>query len=111
MRAGLSRFARNRLALLGAFLLICLLLTVFLTPVVFPADPFSLAGRPLQPPDARFLLGTDTLGRNVAAEVAYGARTSLIIGGTVAGLVLTAIVLKKVGDSDVEDLGAEALEA
>jgi peptide/nickel transport system permease protein len=94
MRASLSRFARNRLALLGALLLICLLLTVVLTPVMFPADPFSLAGRPLQPPDARFLLGTDTLGRNVAAEVAYGARTSLIIGiGATLGAILFGVII------------------
>jgi peptide/nickel transport system permease protein len=94
MRAGLSRFARNRLALFGAALLVCLVLMVVLAPVIYPGDPFRLAGRPLQPPDASFLLGTDTLGRDVAAEVVYGARTSLIIGiGATLGAILFGVIV------------------
>ena len=48
----------------------------------------------MQPPGGRFLLGTDTLGRDVAAEIAYGARTSLIIGvgATLAAIVFGAVV-------------------
>jgi peptide/nickel transport system permease protein len=47
----------------------------------------------LQPPGGRFLLGTDTLGRDIAAEIAYGARTSLVIG---VGATLAAIVFGSV---------------
>src|SRR6202049_4182217 len=90
MWAGFARFARNRMALFGAAVLLCLLLLVVLTPVIYPDDPFKLAGPSLQPAGGRFLLGTDTLGRDVAAEIAYGARTSLIIG---VGATLAAIVL------------------
>jgi peptide/nickel transport system permease protein len=89
MRAGLTRFARNRMALFGAAVLACLLLLVALTPVIYPDDPFKLVGPALQPPGGRFWLGTDTLGRDVAAEIAYGARTSLIIG---VGATLAAII-------------------
>jgi peptide/nickel transport system permease protein len=94
MRKGLARFARNRMALFGATVLICLLLLVALTPIIYPADPFKLAGPALQPPGAHFLLGTDTLGRDVAAEIAYGARTSLIIGvgATLAAIAFGAVV-------------------
>jgi peptide/nickel transport system permease protein len=94
MRAGLARFARNRMALFGAAVLLCLLLLVVLTPVIYPDDPFKLAGSALQAPGRRFLLGTDTLGRDVAAEIAYGARTSLIIGvgATLAAIVFGAVV-------------------
>jgi peptide/nickel transport system permease protein len=94
MRAGLTRFARNRMALFGAAVLLCLLVLVALTPVIYPDDPFKLVGPALQPPGARFWLGTDTLGRDVAAEIAYGARTSLIIGvgATLAAIVFGAIV-------------------
>ena len=51
-------------------------------PVVFPKDPLSLAGRPLQWPFAngRFPLGTDATGRDIAAQIFYGARVSLLIG-------------------------------
>ncbi len=94
LRAGLARFARNRLAVAGAAVLILLLLLVALTPLLFPADPFSLVGPALQPPGERFLLGTDTLGRDVAAEIAYGARTSLIIGvGATLGAILFGAVV------------------
>lgn len=89
MRAALKRFARNRMALFGAAVLLVLLALVVLCPLLYPGDPFRLAGPPLQPPGPRFLLGTDTLGRDVAAGVAYGARTSLLIG---VGATLAAIL-------------------
>jgi peptide/nickel transport system permease protein len=94
MWAGLARFARNRMALFGAAVLLCLFLLVVLTPVIYPDNPFKLVGSALQPPGGRFLLGTDTLGRDVAAEIAYGARTSLIIGvgATLAAIVFGAVV-------------------
>ncbi len=94
MRAGLARFSRNRMALFGAALLLALLLLVLSTPVVFPTDPFRLVGPALQPPGGQFLLGTDTLGRDVAAQIAYGARTSLLIGvgATLAAIVFGVIV-------------------
>lgn len=89
MRAALQRFARNRLAVFGTCVLLGLLVLVAISPLVFPGDPFRLAGKPLQPPDRAFLLGTDTLGRDVAAGIAYGARTSLLIGvGSTLGAIL-----------------------
>jgi peptide/nickel transport system permease protein len=40
-----------------------------------------MQGAPFQPPgDSDFLLGSDSLGRDVAAGIAYGARVSLLIG-------------------------------
>src|ERR1700755_3051875 len=94
MRAAFARFARNRMALFGAVVLLCLLLLVVLTPVIYPNDPFKLAGPALQPPGGGFPLGARTLGRDVAAEIAYGARTSLIIGvgATLAAIVFGVIV-------------------
>ncbi len=49
---------------------------------LFPRDPLSLAGRPLIWPGAnpRFWLGTDNSGRDIAAQIFYGARISLLIG-------------------------------
>lgn len=85
----LARFARNRFALAGATLLIGLLALVALTPLLYPGDPFRLVGPALQPPGGRFPFGTDTLGRDVAAGIAYGARTSLLIG---LGATLIAIL-------------------
>ncbi|MGI3778589.1 MAG: ABC transporter permease [Janthinobacterium lividum] len=91
---GLARFARNRLAVAGAALLGCLLLLVALSPVLYPGDPFRLAGPALQPPGRAFLLGTDTLGRDVAAGIAHGARTSLLVGvcATLGAIVFGVVV-------------------
>jgi peptide/nickel transport system permease protein len=89
MQAGLRRFARNRMALFGAAALLLLMALVILCALLYPGDPFRLAGPPLQPPGPRFLLGTDALGRDVAAGIAYGARTSLLIG---VGATLAAIL-------------------
>lgn len=97
MAAFLARFLRNRSAALGLVLLAGVLLLAVFAPVLFPADPFSLAGKPMSPPSPDFLFGTDTLGRDVAAAIAHGAVTSLMIGfvaslaavlfGTVLGAV------------------------
>lgn len=61
-------------------------------PFVFPQDPLSLAGRPLQWPlaNTRFWLGTDPSGRDIAAQIFYGARVSLLIA-MVATLISIAI--------------------
>lgn len=97
MQAALKRFARNRLALLGGLVLLLVLVMALAAPLVYPAGAFALAGQPVQPPGGKFLLGTDTLGRDVAAGIMYGARTSLIIGisatlaATLVGVLFGAI--------------------
>lgn len=107
MQAALKRFARNRLALLGAFILLLVLVMALAAPLVYPAGAFALAGQPVQPPGGKFLLGTDTLGRDVAAGIMYGARTSLIIGisttlaATLLGVLFGAIAGYYRGKIDV----------
>ncbi len=44
-----------------------------------PFDGLSPEGAPL-PPSAEYLLGTDTLGRDLLSRLLFGARTSLLIG-------------------------------
>jgi peptide/nickel transport system permease protein len=88
------RLLRNRAAVLGLVVLLLVTGLALMGPVVHPADPFALVGRPFLPPFDRFLLGTDILGRDVATGIMYGARTSLMIG-VVATLiaVVTGTVL------------------
>ncbi len=90
-RAGFwTRFARNRSAVVGLAILIAVLVLAAIAPVIYPGDPFDLAGRPMTPPfSGAFFLGTDTLGRDIAAGIAHGARTSLFIG-VVAAFVAVA---------------------
>lgn len=80
MRVFARRFANNRGAVLGLLILAAVVALALAAPLLFPSDPFAFAGRPLAPPSTEFLFGTDTLGRDVAAGIAHGARTSLLIG-------------------------------
>lgn len=74
-------FARNRGAVFGLGILILITFMAATASIFFPDDPFGLAGKPMSPPGANgFLLGSDSLGRDVAAGIAHGAKTSLLIG-------------------------------
>jgi peptide/nickel transport system permease protein len=74
-------FSRNRGAVLGLCILAMITLLAMTAGIFFPDDPFSLAGQSMSPPGENgFLLGSDSLGRDVAAGIAHGAKTSLLIG-------------------------------
>jgi len=52
-------------------------------PLILSRGPFSIVGMPLLPPGAPGLLaGSDVLGRDMAAGLAFGARISLLVGVT-----------------------------
>ena len=63
--------------------------------VLFPGDPLDMVAQPLLGPgqDAAFFLGSDSLGRDVAAGLAHGARVSLAVGAAAAGISLGIGVL------------------
>lgn len=86
----LARYAKNPAAVLGLLLLALVIAVALSAPFVFPKDPLSLAGRPLQWPGGRFVLGTDNSGRDIAAQIFHGARVSLLIG-LVATVISIAI--------------------
>ncbi|MDE2515006.1 MAG: ABC transporter permease [Rhodospirillales bacterium] len=91
MRTVLRAMARNRGALGGAIFLALVLALAAFAHVLFPQSPWDMAGAPFTPPGQDgFLLGTDSLGRDVAAGIAYGARVSLLIGAvsTLAALAI-----------------------
>jgi peptide/nickel transport system permease protein len=78
----LKRFARNRGAVIGLALLLILILFALIAPYLYPQSPWRVVGRPFVPPFTleRLPLGTDTLGRDIAAGLVHGARVSLMIG-------------------------------
>ncbi|MGI9523809.1 MAG: ABC transporter permease [Hyphomicrobiaceae bacterium] len=86
-----KRFSRNRSAFFGLSILTLIVLMAATAHLFYPADPFSLAGESMSEPGQNgFLLGSDSLGRDVAAGIAHGAKTSLLIG-LVATLVAVLI--------------------
>lgn len=88
------RLLRRRLAVLGLVLIALVVVAALLAPWIAPYSPeeqlfdgLTLEGAPL-PPDARFIMGTDLLGRDLFSRILYGAQTSLIIGVVANGLAL-----------------------
>jgi len=91
---------RKPLGAISAVILCGLIATAVLAPLIAPYDPYRFnlneRGLPirLHPPDATFLFGTDTHGRDVLSRIIYGARVSLIVGflsvaiGTLAGTLI-----------------------
>jgi peptide/nickel transport system permease protein len=77
-------------------ILVLTILAALLAPVLYPGDPLSMVGRPLLWPgqNSAFPLGTDSLGRDLAAGLFHGARISLLIGiaATLIGLTLGILV-------------------
>lgn len=90
MRDLMSRFGRNRTAVLGLAILATIIAMALAAPLIYPASPFSLVGEPFLRPLGEYPLGTDMLGRDVAAGIVHGARTSLLIG-IVATVVAVAV--------------------
>ena len=86
----LRRFARNKPALAGVAVLVLITLAAVLAGLLFPASPWDMVGTPFIWPgrDPEFPLGTDMMGRDLAAGLFHGARVSLVIG-----LVATAVAV------------------
>lgn len=86
----MARFAQNRGAMVGLLILALVILLAVCAPLLYPESPWRMVQRPFLAPGeiAGFPLGTDTMGRDVAAGLAHGAWVSLLIG-----LVSTAVAL------------------
>lgn len=63
-------------------MLLAVLVMAFIAPLTYPGDPLDMVAQPfLWPGQApQFPLGTDSLGRDVAAGIVHGSQVSLQIG-------------------------------
>ncbi len=88
-------FLRNRGAAVGLVVLALVGLAAATADLLFPFSPWDMRGGPfMRPGEMDLLLGSDSLGRDVAAGIAYGARVSLLIGAvSTAVAVLVGITL------------------
>jgi peptide/nickel transport system permease protein len=89
--ASFAVLLRNRLAALGLFLVLLVLLTALLAPYLTTHDPFqmNLADR-LKTPSAGHLLGADIYGRDIFTRVVLGSRIAMRVA---LGAVLLAVLL------------------
>jgi oligopeptide transport system permease protein len=105
-----SRLTRNRASVVGMLIIAFFGLVAAFAPRLAPFSPLAIHdGKGFLPPawverasngksgDPQYLLGTDTLGRDVLSRVIYGARVSMLVGflptiiivlvGTLVGMV------------------------
>lgn len=85
---------RQPTALFGLIIVFVVIGLAVAAPLIAPFNPdeqmfdgLSLEGAPL-PPGGPYLLGTDTLGRDLFSRMLFGARTSLIIGLVANGIAV-----------------------
>jgi peptide/nickel transport system permease protein len=94
----LERLRHDRAAITAGATLVGVLLLALLAPVIAslvghgPGDQFldiglSSSGIPIGP-NRTFLLGTDSLGRDVLVRIAYGTRVSLLVGVLASALAV-----------------------
>lgn len=89
-RSRWARFFRDPVALLATLVLLGIVLAAVFAPLLTGHDPYArqIVMR-LKPPmwveggSAKFILGTDEMGRDLLTRLIFGARTSLVVGLTV----------------------------
>lgn len=84
------RFKKHHLAAVSLVILIMIAATAILAPVIAPYDPEAIVGPFGAPPSREFLLGTDSIGRDMVSRLLYATRISLLVG-VLATLLSTAI--------------------
>ena len=79
-------FSRNKLGLLGGFLILTALIAATFAPILTSHQPTDVIrdangrGLTFAPPSVNPPLGTDDAGRDIWTELIYGARISLMVG-------------------------------
>jgi peptide/nickel transport system permease protein len=103
-----KRFRRNRLALAGLAIVALLTAVAVAAPLLAPRDPASqvLEDKRMRP-GARYWLGADEFGRDIASRLIYGSRVALVVG---AVSVLIALALGTVLGTVAGFLGGVADE-
>lgn len=94
MSSTAERFLSNRTAATATVIIGLIVVVALLGPFLYPNDPSAVVAKPFEPPFGAYPLGTDVLGRDVAAGLIYGARTSLTVAlvASLAALVVGTFI-------------------
>jgi peptide/nickel transport system permease protein len=96
-----ERFVRNRVSLIGFFILVVIGLAAILAPILTGQTPhYDPANQPnlnaiLQNPSPAHILGTDEVGRDEFARLLFGGRVSILVG--LATMVVAMVIGVSVG--------------
>lgn len=84
-----KRLKRHKAALISAGVIIFLTLVALIAPLIAPHSyEEQFLDQVLMPPSMKFLLGTDSLGRDMLSRLIYGARVSMAVAFFTAFLSL-----------------------
>lgn len=70
----------NLIGSLGLVIVLSLAVIAISAPYVAPYNPIDQGAKRFLPPSREHLMGTDSLGRDIASRVIHGARVSLYVG-------------------------------
>ena len=88
------RFSRNKGAVFGLGVFGLIVLSSLFAEQLMPHDPIEPDFMALmEPPSARYWLGTDSLGRDILSRIIFGTRIALIVGILAVLLAMTVGVL------------------
>ncbi|GGI10742.1 peptide ABC transporter substrate-binding protein [Gottfriedia solisilvae] len=94
-KAFYKKFKRNKLALIGGYIVLFYILVAIFAPIISPQDPFKIdLVNKLQPPSLDHWMGTDDKGRDILSRLIFGSRLSLTVGfvsvffGAAIGIIL-----------------------
>lgn len=91
------KFSRNPLSVVGLVMVAAVILLAVFAPYVTPfprhAGPFTDFAHAKVPPGARYLFGTDQIGRDILTRIVFGLRSSLLMAVLVLALVVPPGVL------------------
>lgn len=93
-----KQMRKNRMAMIGGYIILFYFLVALFGPVIAPYDPLEInLLNKLQPPSWEHLMGTDDKGRDVLSRIIYGSKLSLTVGvvsvviGAFFGIILGLI--------------------
>ena len=76
-----NAFKKNKMAVIGLFFIIFLLLIAIFAPYIAPYDPYAVnLDLRFSKPNIRNWFGTDVFGRDILSRIIFGTRISMLIG-------------------------------
>jgi peptide/nickel transport system permease protein len=95
MKALVLAYFRRPSGVLGFVIFVAVVFAALFAGWLYPGNPWDTVGAPFTPPGAEgLLLGSDSLGRDIAAGIVHGTRVSLLIGlsSTLVAVTIGVIV-------------------
>lgn len=75
-----KRLCRNKLAMVGLFIIVLLVICTIFAEVIAPYDPAEQNfSERFEYPSAKHIFGTDNYGRDIFSRILYGGRISLLV--------------------------------